>query len=102
MKAIRRFSVRTTLPESLTGLRELAVNLRWSWHPETRALFESIDEDLWRSTGYDPVRLLGEVDPDRLEELAAGALARGVLEDAAERARLARLRGTGRRRAPAS
>ena len=69
MKAIRRFTVRTVLPESLAPLEGLATNLRWSWHPETRALFESIDEDLWRSTGYDPVRLLGEVDGPSLVEL---------------------------------
>jgi len=71
MKAIRRFTVRTVLPEALAPLEELATNLRWSWHPETRTLFETIDAALWRSTGYDPVRLLGEISPERLDELAA-------------------------------
>jgi len=70
VKAIRRFTVRTVLPEALAPLEELATNLRWSWHSETRALFDSIDADLWRSTGYDPVRLLGEVSPERLAALA--------------------------------
>ena len=70
VKAIRRFTVRTVLPEALAPLEELATNLRWSWHSETRALFDSIDAELWRSTGYDPVRLLGEVSPERLAALA--------------------------------
>ena len=43
MKAIRRFTVRTVLPDNLTALEELSLNLRWSWHPATRDLFASID-----------------------------------------------------------
>jgi hypothetical protein len=29
------------LPEKISGLRELAYNLWWSWHPEGRALFQA-------------------------------------------------------------
>ncbi|MER7706476.1 alpha-glucan family phosphorylase [Kitasatospora sp. NPDC097605] len=71
MKAIRRFTVRTVLPEQLQPLHELALNLRWSWHPETRDLFRSVDPDVWAATGEDPVRLLGEVPAARLTALAA-------------------------------
>ncbi|GAB2601342.1 glycosyltransferase family 1 protein [Streptomyces capparidis] len=70
MKAIRRFTVRTVLPEPLRPLTELAQNLRWSWSPETRDLFQSVDPDIWRATGGDPVRLLGEVPAERLTALA--------------------------------
>ncbi|MGW6912255.1 alpha-glucan family phosphorylase [Kitasatospora sp. NPDC054939] len=70
MKAIRRFTVRTVLPEQLQPLHELALNLRWSWHPETRDLFRSVDPDVWAATGEDPVRLLGEVPAARLAALA--------------------------------
>ena len=70
MKAIRRFTVRTVLPESLQALDELATNLRWSWHEPTLQLFRSIDPVLWESTGHDPVALLGEVAPERLAELS--------------------------------
>ncbi|GAA1410902.1 glycosyltransferase family 1 protein [Kitasatospora putterlickiae] len=71
VKAIRRFTVRTVLPEQLQPLHELALNLRWSWHPETRDLFRSVDPDVWAATGEDPVRLLGEVPAARLAALAA-------------------------------
>ncbi|MFI9270343.1 alpha-glucan family phosphorylase [Kitasatospora sp. NPDC052896] len=71
MKAIRRFTVRTVLPEQLHPLHELALNLRWSWHPETRELFRSVDPGVWESVGEDPVRLLGEVPAARLAALAA-------------------------------
>ncbi|WP_354642382.1 alpha-glucan family phosphorylase [Kitasatospora camelliae] len=71
MKAIRRFTVRTVLPEQLQPLHELALNLRWSWHPETRELFRSVDPEVWAAVGEDPVRLLGEVPAARLAALAA-------------------------------
>ncbi|MHB9858944.1 glycosyltransferase family 1 protein [Streptomyces sp. YIM S03343] len=70
MKAIRRFTVRPVLPEPLRPLSELARNLRWSWHAETRDLFQSVDPELWSDCGGDPVRLLGGVRPARLAELA--------------------------------
>lgn len=70
MKAIRRFTVRPVLPEPLRPLSDLARNLRWSWHAETRDLFQSVDPERWAASGGDPVRLLGSVRPARLAELA--------------------------------
>ncbi|MFJ5839770.1 alpha-glucan family phosphorylase [Streptomyces shenzhenensis] len=70
MKAIRRFTVRPVLPEPLHPLNDLARNLRWSWHAETRDLFQSVDPGRWASSGGDPVRLLGSLRPARLAELA--------------------------------
>ena len=73
VKAIRRFTVRTVLPEPIAALGELALNLRWSWHAATRDLFEGIDPTDWQATHRDPVALLGVQAPERLEELAADA-----------------------------
>lgn len=70
MKAIRRFTVRAVLPDSLAGLEELTLNLRWSWHPETTDLFAAMDAHLWRECEGDPVRMLGEISAERLTELA--------------------------------
>ncbi len=70
MKALRRFTVRAHLPERLAALGTLTSNLRWSWHPETQDLFAAVDPELWERCGSDPVRLLGEVPPERLDELA--------------------------------
>ena len=63
VRAIRRFTVRPVLPEALAALGELAGNLRWSWHPPTQDVFAEVDPELWESTGRDPVRLLGAVEP---------------------------------------
>ena len=73
MKAIRRFTVRTVLPQALAALDELSTNLRWSWHEPSRQLFSSIDPVLWNDTGHDPIALLGAVGSERLAELAADA-----------------------------
>ena len=71
MKAIRRFSVRPVLPARIAALGDLAMNLRWSWHPPLRDLFESIDPARWATVGQDPVAMLSAVEPDELERLAA-------------------------------
>src|SRR6476646_3581992 len=35
------------LPPRLEGLRRLAYNLHWTWHPRTRALFSAVDRTAW-------------------------------------------------------
>jgi len=85
VKAIRRFTVRTVLPEALEPLGELALNLRWSWHAPTKALFQGLDEALWDRVGGDPVALLGELGPERLAALAEDSdVVRRVRESAAD------------------
>ncbi len=71
MRAIGRFTVRPVLPAALAALGELALNLRWSWHPETQDVFCEVDPELWDATGRDPVKLLGAVDARRFDELAS-------------------------------
>ncbi|GAB5602170.1 alpha-glucan family phosphorylase [Thermus sp. FJN-A] len=59
------------LPEPLRGLRELAYNLWWSWNPEASELFQEVDPSLWKRFRGNPVKLLLEADPARLEALSA-------------------------------
>ncbi|HEY2041126.1 MAG TPA: alpha-glucan family phosphorylase [Jatrophihabitans sp.] len=70
MKALRRLTVRAALPEQLAPLGEIVANLRWSWHPESLDLLESVDPELWAECNGDPARLLGGVSTDRLGQLA--------------------------------
>ncbi|HKS51020.1 MAG TPA: alpha-glucan family phosphorylase [Pseudonocardiaceae bacterium] len=71
MRALRRFTVRAQLPAPLAPLETLATNLRWTWHQPTQDLFASLDERNWAAVNGDPVRLLGEIAPQRLSMLAA-------------------------------
>lgn len=68
VKPVTRINVVPDLPESLTRLRELAYNLRWSWDHETIMLFRRIDPDLWLETNRNPVWMLGLVSQERLQE----------------------------------
>ncbi|MGW0516378.1 alpha-glucan family phosphorylase [Crossiella sp. NPDC003009] len=70
MRALRRFTVRASLPEPIAALGRLATNLRWAWHPPTQDLFAAVDETIWQETGGDPIRLLAQVPVERLQRLA--------------------------------
>jgi len=58
------------LPKRIEGLKDLAYNLWWSWHPEARALFKALDRTLWRDTRHNPVKLLKTCSPERLAAVA--------------------------------
>jgi starch phosphorylase len=58
------------IPERVRRLADLADNLWWSWHPPARNLFKAVSYPLWKSTRHNPVRMLQQVDPQRLERLA--------------------------------
>jgi starch phosphorylase len=62
-----------TLPQPLAPLHDLMLNLRWSWHPPTVELFESIDPAAWAASGGDPVAMLSSLRPGQLTDLAADA-----------------------------
>ncbi|WP_171013199.1 alpha-glucan family phosphorylase [Microbacterium sp. 2FI] len=70
MKAIRTFTVRPVLADSLAPLDRLASNWRWSWSRATHALFAAMDPQLWEQIGANPARMLGALGQDRLDELA--------------------------------
>jgi len=67
MKPLRTFRVKPSLPEELTGLLDLAYNLRWTWQGEPREVFRRLDSDLWEATGHNPVAMLGKISQERLQ-----------------------------------
>jgi starch phosphorylase len=60
-----------TLPQPLAPLHDLMLNLRWSWHPPTVELLQSIDPAGWAASGADPVAMLSSMRPAQLSALAA-------------------------------
>ena len=58
------------LPPALAALRELALDLRWTWSHRADALWERMDAELWART-HNPWVLLEDVPASRLAELAA-------------------------------
>src|SRR5450432_2503444 len=71
IQPLREFLVRPSLPASLSRMTELAYNIVWSWEPIIRALFRRLDPVLWRSSGYNPVVLLGRVSQATLDRAVA-------------------------------
>ncbi|OEU71705.1 MAG: alpha-glucan phosphorylase [Desulfuromonadales bacterium C00003093] len=59
------------LPERLAGLGELAFNLWWSWHPEARMLFKTLDRQLWKESVHNPVKMLKNLPKEILEAAAS-------------------------------
>ena len=60
------------LPDALLPLRDLALDLRWTWSHEADALWERIDADLW-DRSHSPWTLLQSLPPERLDGLARDA-----------------------------
>ena len=58
------------IPERIQRLEELAYNLKWSWDYRARLLFKRLDPELWKNIQHNPVKLLHEIDPQRLLQAA--------------------------------
>jgi starch phosphorylase len=58
------------LPERIQRLSDLAYNPWFSWHSEAIRLFRYLDEKLWENVQHNPVRLLYELAPARLNDVA--------------------------------
>src|SRR5512139_2728621 len=59
------------LPKRIERLNELSNNLWWSWNESGRQVFRSLDYQLWRNSGQNPVKQLREINPERIEYAAA-------------------------------
>ncbi len=70
MRPIRTFNVTPALPQRLEPLRTLAYNLHWDWDMEMVDVFRRLDADLWESSRYNPVLMLGTISQARLNEIA--------------------------------
>lgn len=60
-----------SLPARIGRLGELAYNVWWSWNPDASALFRYLDKTLWELTQNNPVRLLRQINPAKLEAAAS-------------------------------
>ena len=65
----KEIAVKSSLPEKLQCLDELAHNMWWAWNYEARDLWRSLDEELYEEVGHNPVMLLERLSYERKEEL---------------------------------
>ncbi|HSG99856.1 MAG TPA: alpha-glucan family phosphorylase, partial [candidate division Zixibacteria bacterium] len=59
------------LPPTLSKLRDLALNLRYTWDPDTIRLFQELGEGNWLESARNPIRTLEMTPLERLQDLAA-------------------------------
>ena len=65
----KEMTVKSTLPEGLQCLDEIAHNLWWAWNYEARDLYRSLDPALYSEVKHNPVLLLERLSYDRKEEI---------------------------------
>ena len=68
--AWKEVNVKSHIPAELACLSEMARNIWWSWTPEARDMFKSLNPTLWKECGQNPVLLLERLSYETLEELA--------------------------------
>jgi glycogen phosphorylase len=68
---MKRYAALAPLPDRLSRLDELAVDLWWAWNIEGRSVFRTLDYPLWRATAHNPVRMLWLIPREKLDRAAA-------------------------------
>ena len=67
---IKQFLVLPNIPEKIQRLRELAMNLWFSWNWDIVKLFIRIDSELWEKSYQNPIEMLASLPQHKLEEVA--------------------------------
>lgn len=73
MRRIHQYSVHPDIPPRLSGLVELALNLRWTWDTRAFKVFQHLDPELLEKCGDNPVLLLRRISRERLDAAAQDA-----------------------------
>jgi len=67
---LRTITAIAELPENLIRLRELSRNLWWCWNSEAKRLFYALNPSSWKSSGHNPVIVIENAVPSRLNYLS--------------------------------
>src|SRR5260370_42203478 len=70
------------LPDPLLPLLTLARDLRWTWPPELRVLFSTLDRQAWEHVGGNSLAFLNVASPTALARAAEGPEYRLLLSGA--------------------
>ena len=68
---LRSLTVVASLPDALSRLRELANNVWWCWHQDAVNLFKELSPTAWETSGHNPLLVIEEAEPERLQRLAS-------------------------------
>ena len=65
----KELTVKSSLPEQLKCLDEIAHNMWWVWNYEARDLFRDLDPEIYHDVKHNPVMLLERLTYDRKEAI---------------------------------
>ena len=65
----KEVTVKSRIPESLKMLEIMARNIWWAWNDDAIDMFKSLDADLWKAVGQNPVALLERLSYEKVESL---------------------------------
>ncbi len=68
------------LPKKLSCLETLSKNLWWCWNDSAKALFKSIDPDIWHRSGHNPLVVLDTVSLSRFQQLSEDEIFLGKMK----------------------
>lgn len=71
MAIVKKFKVVPNIPPKLEPLLTIANNIWWVWNFEAIELFRRLDVDLWRAVSHNPVKMLGSISQNLLDEAAS-------------------------------
>ena len=54
----KNVAVKARIPVELEKLDELANNIWWAWNYQALELFRGLDQDIWKSSGHNPVLMM--------------------------------------------
>src|SRR5256884_713829 len=66
----------------LDELRDIDLDLTWTWNPRIRALFETLDPEGWAASGHNPILLLDRLGPEGVERAVQRQEVRAGLDTA--------------------
>ncbi|TFH43263.1 MAG: alpha-glucan family phosphorylase [Chrysiogenales bacterium] len=70
MALIKKFKVVPNLPVKLKPLLKIAYNMWWVWNFEAIELFRRLDVELWGYVSHNPIKLLGSLSQQALDDAA--------------------------------
>ena len=63
----RQVTVYPSIPEPIKALSKIAYNIWFGWNQDALELFETLDPDLWKKVGSNPVMMLNRLKKEKLE-----------------------------------
>ena len=56
------------LPKEISGLKDISLNLWWTWNPRGKNLFKLLNAYLWKESSHNPIAMLQSMSQEELDK----------------------------------